>query len=291
MRGIILAVLVCVVGTLATLILERLMTNAQEWIWRLAYSIVALGALLILLLTDPTFGWLRDFRNHPFVSTAAVAISAGLLCAVVWCFWIIGFPTSKGFLSNRRVSAEPEPKKQPFVISYLPGNCGFLLVEDSGINSKLNGRRALFVYDFMIVNNTDSITTLRGVQLTYEQGQVKRETAGFVFPVGTLKNGESALMVSSPKGHVFLVNWVDIRLIFAENKEKPAGAIWRGSAIFLLDENLESFEQVLNPKLVVRDYLDRESELSISPQVKSDLKVRLQKFVQHQDDSFSWVFP
>jgi hypothetical protein len=87
------------------------------------------------------------------------------------------------------------------------------------------------------------------------------------------------------------MNWHDIRLIIAENNEKSPGAIWRGSAIFILDEDLETFAQVLNPRLVARDYLNRESELSISARVNPGLKVRFQKFVQHQDDSISWVFP
>jgi hypothetical protein len=256
---------------------ERLMSQTPPWVAHLLIFLAAIVCLAFVGFASPIYVRLAHPAEYPWTSTALVVALLAAIGATGW--W--QFAVSNG----------AEAKKQPFLINYLPGNCGFLMVEDSGTNSHLNGRRAMFIYDFNIVNNTDSITTLKAVLLTYEQGHVKRETFGVVFPVGALKNGESALMVSSPKGHVLLMNWIDIRLIIAENKEKPPGAIWRGSAIFIFDENLESFDQVLNPKLVVRDYLDRESELSISPQVKSDLKVRFQKFVEHQDDSISWVFP
>ena len=88
-----MATLVAVVGTLATIILERFMTDAQEWIWRLAYTVVCVGALAILLLTNPIYPLLQNFEEHKVASTLTISLAGSILAATVWLFWIVKFPT------------------------------------------------------------------------------------------------------------------------------------------------------------------------------------------------------
>src|SRR5438105_5935557 len=87
MRGPFVAFLVVVVGTLGTLVLERSMSNAPEWIWRVAYSVVVVGGLAIALLSNPVFGILSDFRIHPALSTAISTTGVAMAFAAFWLFW------------------------------------------------------------------------------------------------------------------------------------------------------------------------------------------------------------
>lgn len=115
MRGPILAVLAVVVGSLATLVLERWMSNAPEWVWRLAYVVVGMGGTTIVLFSEPAYTFLRDFSKHPVASTAIVAGAGAVVLGTIWCFLIVGFPSSKAYLHpvEEVPSSQTQPKDRP----------------------------------------------------------------------------------------------------------------------------------------------------------------------------------
>ena len=94
MRGIIVAVLLFVVSFLGPFLLERFVKDVPDSIWRWGGFLMTLAAILVALLSDPFYGWVRDFRTHPLGSTATIGTSAGLFVAAIWFFLIIGFPAS-----------------------------------------------------------------------------------------------------------------------------------------------------------------------------------------------------
>lgn len=77
--------------------------------------------------------------------------------------------------------------------------------------------------------------------------------------------------------------------MIGENKEKVPGAIWRGSTMFIFDEDVKSFDDVMKPRLIARDYLNQESERPLSPISRTDFKIRDEPFVQENDNSIRWV--
>jgi hypothetical protein len=79
--------------------------------------------------------------------------------------------------------------------------------------------------------------------------------------------------------------------VIGENKEKVSGAIWRGSAFFILDADVKSFDDVTNPRLIARDYLNHESERSLSPITNTSFEIRDEPFVQENDNSIRWLKP
>jgi hypothetical protein len=182
-----------------------------------------------------------------------------------------------------------EAKKQSFMIDYERGNCFFFTLSTS--DARLNGRKALCVYDIKVVNNTGGSSTLKEVLLAYEHrnDNVKRERLGTVLPAGKLKDGQSAMLLFSSNAQILLSSWQDIRLVIGENEPKVAGAIWRGSAVFIFNEDVKSSDDVVNPRLITRDYLNQESQCSISPISRTDLQMRDEPFVQESDNSFRWV--
>jgi hypothetical protein len=153
-------------------------------------NLTVIGGIFFAAVMVWFFPWVSSqppTMRFLFTMLAAISIAIAQFYLGLWS-------DAPGTVSN---GAKPKKQKQPFVMDYLPGNCSFLTVEDN-TKSKLNGRKALLVNDFKIVNNTDSITTLKSVTLAYEQGPKKQEISGLVFPVGTLKNGEFALMLLVP---------------------------------------------------------------------------------------------
>lgn len=122
MRGLVIAALVVVVGTFATMVMERWMSDAPDWIWRWIHFGVVIGALTIALLSNPLYDRLTHFRMYPASSTATVAMSAALIAAAIWVFLVIRLPSSK--------IAEP-PSKPQTVYELFQNDFPALLKSDS----------------------------------------------------------------------------------------------------------------------------------------------------------------
>jgi hypothetical protein len=104
MRGVIIPVLVFVFGTVVTVVLERVVKDAPEWIWRLMYGGAVVGPVAIALLSDPFYQYLAGLRKHPFTSTLIIAVAGGIVLAAIWLFWIVGFPSSKSYSASRALA-------------------------------------------------------------------------------------------------------------------------------------------------------------------------------------------
>jgi hypothetical protein len=104
MRSSLLALVVVVFGFVATAAGERFLSEyAPEWVWRLAYTLLALGGATYVLFQEPVFGYLLSFRQQEIVSTLIVATFCGVVSATLWFFWIVGFPSSLAYTNSRIV--------------------------------------------------------------------------------------------------------------------------------------------------------------------------------------------
>ena len=99
------------------------------------------------------------------------------------------------------------------------------------------------------------------------------------------------MMLFSQKASLFISSWQDVRLVIGENKEKVPGAIWRGSAVFIFPQDVKSFDDVMNPSLIARDYLNQQSERPVLPISTNDFKIRDEPFVQENDNTIRWLKP
>jgi predicted PurR-regulated permease PerM len=88
MRLIIIALLVGIFGPIATLILERHMTNAPEWVWRIAYISCIFAGVSIAILSEPIYSRLKSPQASPVFTTIIVSILAAIIFGGVWWFFI-----------------------------------------------------------------------------------------------------------------------------------------------------------------------------------------------------------
>src|ERR1700731_4829806 len=102
MRGYVIAILVFFFGAILTLVLERVVKNAPELVWRLMYVGVFVVPVVIVVLSDPSYRYLAEFRKYAFASTLIVAVAAAIVTGTIWLFGIIGFPSSKSFLAEAK---------------------------------------------------------------------------------------------------------------------------------------------------------------------------------------------
>lgn len=86
MRTPLIGVLVAVFGTLAVLVLERVMSRVPQWAWRWACWAVIAAAIAIVLLCDPVY---PHVKNHPKI---AIALTLLVLLASGYVFLIVGWP-------------------------------------------------------------------------------------------------------------------------------------------------------------------------------------------------------
>ncbi len=112
MRGIIVAVLLFVLGLVGPSILDRFVKDVPEYWWRLSGVGLVLISILVAVLSDPVFQWIKRSQNYPGLSVIAIGISVGLLAASVWLFLVIGFPSSKSYL-EAHPKTRTEPSRQP----------------------------------------------------------------------------------------------------------------------------------------------------------------------------------
>jgi hypothetical protein len=120
MRGILGAILVFVLGAILTLVLERVVKDAREWVWRLMYTGVVVCPLLIAVLSDPCYKYLSGFRQHSVASTLIVVVASGVVFGAVWVFGVIGFPSSKSYL-EAHPKTRTELSRQPAFNIDRPG--------------------------------------------------------------------------------------------------------------------------------------------------------------------------
>src|SRR6266404_6417408 len=93
MRALILGALIAVFGALVTLIAEHYLTTVPERIWRyLALSCILIG-LGISGLSSLLYPYLRDYHQHPVISTLLISCAAAVIAGSVWCLAVVGLPT------------------------------------------------------------------------------------------------------------------------------------------------------------------------------------------------------
>lgn len=95
MLQIIILVTLAVVGVLGSLFLDHYMSYAPEWLWRVLVCLYIVLVLFVAVTSRLIYPYLRDYRQHPLLSTILVAIIAAALAGSVWGIWVIGFPSEK----------------------------------------------------------------------------------------------------------------------------------------------------------------------------------------------------
>jgi hypothetical protein len=127
MRGIVVAVLVFVLALLGPSVLERFVKDVPEYVWRWGATLLVAVAILIALLSDPFYTWLRAFRAHPIGSTVIIGMSGGLMLSAFWFFVIVGFPLSKSYLADKPAKESSDATVAP---NASPESSGLLTVHE-----------------------------------------------------------------------------------------------------------------------------------------------------------------
>ncbi len=111
MRQIIIAILIAIFGPIATLILERHMTSAPEWIWRLLSAACIIAGIIIAILSNPIYSKLKTSQNYPIFSTIIVSVSAAVIIGAIW--WFIIIPSNLKEQPKLSTEVIPIPPKLP----------------------------------------------------------------------------------------------------------------------------------------------------------------------------------
>jgi hypothetical protein len=88
MRQAIAGVLLAVFGLLLPVVLDRIMSAAPEWAWRVASFLCVLVGVLVVLVSDPIFTRVRSPRLNPVSSTLIVALTAAFVVGAAWRIFV-----------------------------------------------------------------------------------------------------------------------------------------------------------------------------------------------------------
>jgi len=154
----------------------------------------------------------------------------------------------------------------------------------------------LFIYGLTITNTRKEPVTIKNVHLQYKIGGTQYEHDSRVVNTGKLKNGEekAALLFAGPT-NIIIQNWYNLRERIAELKALGPGNVLSGSAVFPMVDYADDIKKVTNIKLVIRDYLNKETtyDLEIQPEWTDGLKKGgcfvNYKFIQNPDDSIEFI--
>ena len=118
MRQAIIGVLIAVFGTISALVLERGVSGAPGWAWRLAAIVTITVGAVIVVLSEPAYSRLVNYRHFPFSSTLIVSCVSAVLLGAAWLFLIAGWwPESSEPSIRSKYSSQ-----QIVEISSAPGN-------------------------------------------------------------------------------------------------------------------------------------------------------------------------
>ena len=93
-----------VVSNLVVLIWQRHMENAPDLMWKLLYTIVSLGSLALLYISQYASNYIIRYHQYPFLSTFLVSGITFVIVGVIWLFWVVGFPANSRLLPLRNAS-------------------------------------------------------------------------------------------------------------------------------------------------------------------------------------------
>ena len=104
MRSSALILLGFVVSNGVVLIWQRHMENAPDLMWKLLYTIVSLGSLALLYISQYASNYIIRYHQYPFLSTFLVSGTTLVIVGVIWLFWVVGFPADSQLLPLRNAS-------------------------------------------------------------------------------------------------------------------------------------------------------------------------------------------
>ena len=87
MRALIIGVLVAVFGPFATHYLDRYMSGAPDWVNRVLQLGCVVARVVIVVLSEHVWPYVRDMRQHGVISTAIVSGSSGVVVGAAW--WLL----------------------------------------------------------------------------------------------------------------------------------------------------------------------------------------------------------
>ena len=88
MRYTLLGILGLFIAFVAPTVWERMMDAAPEPMWRIVLCLFALSAIAFVVLSDPVYLKLTKPAQHPWLSTAIVAIVSAAVAGSVWWFFV-----------------------------------------------------------------------------------------------------------------------------------------------------------------------------------------------------------
>jgi len=134
--------------------------------------------------------------------------------------------------------------------------------------SALHGHVSVCIFGMELINNSGRTVAVRDVSLRYEV-EGKSHTIDSHVLLTTLihaplehKDVQVAVM-DVKKAQIILMGWRNLRTVLYENPQIEDGGIIRGSACFVISQNV-SDKDISNMSLVVRSYKDQKSAIALN---------------------------
>jgi len=100
------------------MVVERLMTSAPEWVWRLVTWGCVVAGVLIAMLTDPIYHRLKSPSANLVISTLIIAIAAAMVGGTTWYLAVV--PSAPN--SSPTAKPMPSPREEPAVLNPITIN-------------------------------------------------------------------------------------------------------------------------------------------------------------------------
>lgn len=161
-------------------------------------------------------------------------------------------------------------------------------------NKNVNNKTAICFYHMTIVNKNPFSTTIKNVEAFARIGKSWHKTTLCNVKTGKLKNGIDAVILSNGQENVVMMRWKNLHAEICQQDPLPNGGVLKGSAVFMLDVEINKTRDISKVKILISDYLRRRSvkyvriEEGTFDAMNKNFKIVDKEFTQINDETFEW---
>ena len=169
-----------------------------------------------------------------------------------------------------------------------------IIVPIDSSNQGVNGKFGIFLYNLTIVNINNPPSTIKEVTASAKIGESWLSTKLYSIRTGTDLGMDNSMVLVSERDTIFAGNWENIRTKIALQSILPKGGTLNGSAVFVLDTNMENPKKISELRITITDFsknrFDKHIKLDAEAFMAFDnhFRAKDRSFRQLDDHTIEW---
>lgn len=169
-----------------------------------------------------------------------------------------------------------------------------IIVPAVSSNQNVNNKTAICFYQMTIVNKNLFSTTIKNVEVSAKIGKSWYKTTPHRIKTGKLKDATDVAVLSNGQTSIFIQGWKNLHAEIHRQNALSDGGVLRGSAVFILETDIDKAKHISKLKILISDYLKKRSVKYVKTQdkwlndAKKNFRIVDKELVQIDDKTFQW---